>query len=112
MSIIAFAPDSKQGPKQSAARRIEQALLEEISAGELRPGQRLDEAGLAEIASEFRQRTGPFRAKKFQTQADLMASAQKHIELMADIFSEDSATASQSMRAHMTASFVETLKAH
>ena len=219
MSTVAIAP----GPKKSAARRIEQTLLEEISAGELLPGQRLDEAGLAarfnmsrtpvrealsrltaqgilvsgekrgvfvaqysieelsqifeamheieaacarvaarrlnlltrsaiekaqadclaaakadnrkeflranetfhhaiykatgnpylaEIASEFRQRTGPFRAKKFETQADLTASAQKHIELMADIFSEDSATASQSMRAHMTASFVETLKAH
>lgn len=34
-------------PKRSTAQRIERALVEEISAGELTPGQRLDEAGLA-----------------------------------------------------------------
>lgn len=31
-------------PKRSTAQRIERALVEEISAGELTPGQRLDEA--------------------------------------------------------------------
>jgi len=67
---------------------------------------------MAEIASEFRRRTGPFRAKKFATPDDLMASAQSHRDLIADIFSEDSATASKGMRDHMTASFMETLKAN
>ena len=67
---------------------------------------------MAEIASEFRRRTGPFRAKKFAEPEDLMASAQSHRELIGDIFSEDSATASRGMRDHMTASFLETLKAN
>lgn len=67
---------------------------------------------IAEIASEFRRRTGPFRAKKFETRDDLLASARSHEELINDIFSEDSATASRSMRSHMTASFLETLKAN
>ncbi len=211
------------GQKHSMAKRIEQALLEEIGTGALKPGQRLDEAGLArrfgtsrtpvrealsrltaqgvlvqgerrgvfvaeysreqlsqifeamheietacariasqrltllsrseieaaqaaceaaaesgdrpqylranesfhmaiyratgnpyitEIASEFRRRTGPFRAKKFETRDDLIASARSHAELINDIFSEDSATASRSMRSHMTASFLETLRAN
>lgn len=67
---------------------------------------------MAEIATEFRRRTGPFRAKKFETKEDLVASAESHNELIANIFSEDSATASNGMRSHMTQSFVETLKAN
>lgn len=213
----------KADTKVSAAQRIEQGLLQEISAGELEPGQRLDEAGLAtrfgasrtpvrealsrltaqgvlvagerrgvfvarfsreelsqifeamheieaacariasqrlnlltrseieaaqaacvaaaeagdrteylranetfhmaiyratgnpymaEIASEFRRRTGPFRAKKFENREDLIQSAKSHRTLIADIFSEDSTTASKGMRDHMTTSFVEALKAN
>ena len=159
------------GHKLSAAHRVEQALIEEISAGELLPGVRLDEVGLAhrfgvsrtpvrealsrltaqgvlvpgekrgafvaeysreqlraneafhltiykatgtpyiaEIASEFRRRTGPFRAKKFQTREDLIESAQSHQTLIDDIFSEDSNTASKGMRDHMTNSFMQTLR--
>jgi DNA-binding GntR family transcriptional regulator len=212
-----------ESPRVSAARRIEQALLEEISVGALEPGQRLDEVGLAtrfgasrtpvrealsrltaqgvlvqgekrgvfvaqfsreelgqvfeamheieaacarivsqrlnllsrseieaaqlecvraaesgdrmaylraneqfhlaiyratgnpymaEIAIEFRQRTGPFRAKKFANREDLLASAKSHEDLINDIFSEDSATASRSMRDHMTTSFMDALKAN
>ena len=67
---------------------------------------------MAEIAREFRRRTGPFRAKKFLTHDDLIASAQSHQALVDDIFSEDSATASKSMRDHMTNSFLQTLKAN
>ena len=214
---------SEDKGKTSAAQRIEQALLEEISAGELSPGQRLDEVGLAqrfgasrtpvrealsrltaqgilvqgekrgafvaeynreqlsqmfeamheieaacariasqrlnflsrseieaaqadclaaaragdrsgylraneafheaiytatgnpymaEIASEFRHRTGPFRAKKFASRDDLIASAESHQALIDDIFSQDSATASKGMRTHMAASFIQTLKAN
>ncbi|MDE0696570.1 MAG: GntR family transcriptional regulator [Boseongicola sp.] len=221
--MLKNATNRVDGQKHSMAQRIEQALLEEIGTGDLRPGQRLDEAGLArrfgasrtpvrealsrlaaqgilvqgekrgvfvaeysreelsqifeamheieaacariasqrltllsrseieaaqaacvaaaedgnrpqylhanesfhlaiyratgnpyiaEIASEFRRRTGPFRAKKFETRDDLLASARSHEELINDIFSEDSATASRSMRSHMTASFLETLKAN
>jgi DNA-binding GntR family transcriptional regulator len=67
---------------------------------------------IAEIASDFRRRTGPFRAKKFATKADLIASAQSHEALIASIFSEDSKAASDGMRAHMTASFLRTLEAN
>lgn len=67
---------------------------------------------LAGIASDFRRRTGPFRAKKFATPEDLILSARNHEELIADIFSEDSKTASDGMRAHMTASFLQTLAAN
>ncbi len=218
-----MANDLAQTPKASAAQRIETALREEIAAGELAPGQRLDEIGLAtrfgasrtpvrealsrltaqgvlvqgerrgvfvaeytrqdlsqifeamheieaacariasqrlnlltkseieaaqakcveaaqsgdraaylraneafhttiyratgnpymaEIASEFRHRTGPFRAKKFSTPEDLLASAQSHQDLIDDIFSEDSTTASKGMRDHMEASFLMALKAN
>jgi DNA-binding GntR family transcriptional regulator len=67
---------------------------------------------MAEIALEFRRRTGPFRAKKFEGRESLIASAQSHQELIDDIFSEDSATASKSMRDHMRASFMQALKAN
>lgn len=67
---------------------------------------------MAEIASEFRQRTGPFRAKKFATQDDLIASAASHQALINDIFSEDSSKASSGMRDHMATSFLQALKAN
>jgi len=65
---------------------------------------------MAEIATEFRRRTGPFRAKKFETKEDLIRSAESHQSLIDNIFSEDSATASNGMRSHMTESFMQTLK--
>lgn len=67
---------------------------------------------IAEIASDFRRKTGPFRAKKFATKDDLVASARNHEELIAGIFSEDSKTASEGMRAHMTESFLRMLDAN
>ncbi|MDJ0826091.1 MAG: GntR family transcriptional regulator [Rhodobacter sp.] len=67
---------------------------------------------IAELASDFRRRTGPFRAKKFATHEDLIASAKSHEELLSSIFSEDSQTASKGMRDHMTASFMQTLAAN
>ena len=67
---------------------------------------------MAELALDFRMRTGPFRAKRIITTEDMIASALSHNELIEGIFSEDSAMASQGMRTHMTASFLETLKAH
>lgn len=67
---------------------------------------------MAEIASEFRSRTGPFRAKKFASQDDMVASAESHQELIDGIFSEDSKAASEGMRAHMTASFMQALAAN
>ena len=67
---------------------------------------------MAEIAYEFRRRTGPFRAKKFQTKKDLIASAQSHQDLIDDIFSEDSIAASKGMRNHMTESFLQALQAN
>lgn len=67
---------------------------------------------MAEIASEFRRRTGPFRAKRVKTKADLIASAESHRGLIESIFSEDSVAASKGMRAHMTESFLKTLSAN
>ena len=67
---------------------------------------------MAEIATEVRRRTGPFRAKKFASKEDLIRSAMSHRSLIDNIFSEDSMTASNGMRSHMTESFVETLKAN
>ncbi len=67
---------------------------------------------IAELAADFRRRTGPFRAKKFGTRDDLIASAKSHEELLSSIFSEDSQTASKGMRDHMTASFIQTLAAN
>jgi len=64
---------------------------------------------IAELAADFRRRTGPFRAKKFATHEDLIASAKSHQELLSSIFSEDSEAASKGMRDHMTASFMQTL---
>lgn len=67
---------------------------------------------IAEIASEFRHRTGPFRAKKFASREDLLDSAKSHYALIDDIFSQDSGTASKGMRDHMTESFIQTLRAN
>lgn len=67
---------------------------------------------IAEIASEFRNRTGPFRAKKFASREDLLDSAKSHYALIDDIFSEDSRTASKGMRDHMTESFIQALRAN
>ncbi|WP_136442627.1 GntR family transcriptional regulator [Pacificoceanicola onchidii] len=67
---------------------------------------------MAEIAAEFRQRTGPFRAKKFATKEDLIESAKSHQDLINDIFSEDSTQASTGMRDHMATSFLQALKAN
>ena len=64
---------------------------------------------MAEIAQDFRYRTSPFRAKKFASKQDLLDSADTHKELLADIFSEDSNTASEGMRQHMRASFIRAL---
>ena len=64
---------------------------------------------MAEIATEFRRRTGPFRAKKFASKEDMIASARSHQDLIGYIFSEDSRAAAEGMRAHMTASFMQTL---
>lgn len=61
------------------------------------------------LAVDFRRRTGPFRAKKFATRDDLIASAQSHEELLQTIFSADSERASDGMRRHMTASFLRVL---
>ena len=67
---------------------------------------------MAEIASEFRSRTGAARAKKFASPDDLLASANSHADLISLIFSEDSNAASDGMRAHMAQSFRATLAAN
>lgn len=65
-----------------------------------------------ELASDFRRKTGPFRAKKLQTQADLVSSVESHVDLLNMIFSGDSQTAVDGMRRHMTESFMRVLAAN
>lgn len=67
---------------------------------------------MQDLASDFRRRTGPFRAKKFATTDDLIASAHSHDELLEKIFSADSDIASEGMRKHMTDSFMRVLAAN
>ncbi|GAB5511425.1 MAG: GntR family transcriptional regulator [Hyphomicrobiales bacterium] len=67
---------------------------------------------MQELASDFRRRTGPFRAKKFATADDLVASAHSHEDLLEKIFSADSDLASEGMRKHMTDSFMRVLAAN
>ncbi|MBO6757355.1 MAG: GntR family transcriptional regulator [Roseibium sp.] len=67
---------------------------------------------IKQMATEFRRRTGPFRAKKFRTKADLIASAQSHMPLIEKIFSTDSHGADAIMRSHMTESFLQVLAAN
>lgn len=64
---------------------------------------------IRELASDFRRKTGPFRAKKLETQADLLASVEAHEVLLAKIFSGDSQDAVDGMREHMTESFMRVL---
>ena len=68
-----------------------------------------DNPYICELASDFRRKTGPFRAKKLETQADLDASVRNHEDLLAKIFSEDSQVAVDGMRKHMTESFMRVL---
>jgi DNA-binding GntR family transcriptional regulator len=109
---------------RAAIRAAQSACLERAEAGD-RPGYlRANEAfhdaiyratrnrWIAEMATDFRRRTGPFRAKRLATSADLMASARSHEALIASIFSADSRAAADGMRAHMTTSFLETLAAN
>ncbi len=67
---------------------------------------------IQQMASDFRRRTGPFRAKKFATKADLIASAHSHDELLEKIFSADSNDAFDYMRKHMEESFMRVLAAN
>jgi DNA-binding GntR family transcriptional regulator len=67
---------------------------------------------ICELASDFRRKTGPFRAKKLATEADLVASVESHVELLATIFSGDSQVAVDGMRKHMTESFMRVLAAN
>ncbi len=71
-----------------------------------------DNPYIFELASDFRRKTGPFRAKKLQTQDDLLASVENHVDLLAKIFSADSQVAVDGMRKHMTESFMRVLAAN
>ncbi len=62
-----------------------------------------------ELASGFRQRTGPFRARKFSTAEDLTASAKSHQDILKHLFSTDSAAAASEMGQHMRDTFISIL---
>ncbi len=65
-----------------------------------------------QMASDFRRRTGPFRAKRFATKEDLVSSAQSHDALLDKIFSANSDDAFDYMRKHMEESFMRVLAAN
>ena len=67
---------------------------------------------MAQLAGDFRRRTGPFRAKKFVNKADLILAAEAHERLMLDIFTRNSDTASDGMTAYMTQSLTKALAAN
>lgn len=67
---------------------------------------------IEQLASDFRRRTGPFRAKKFASTSDLVHSAQSHDALLEKIFSADSTVAFEGMRKHMEESFMRVLAAN
>lgn len=67
---------------------------------------------IAELALDFRKRTGPFRAKRFRTRDDLIASAQSHQEIVDSIVSADRTTAEAGMRSHLSAAFLQVLAAN
>jgi len=62
-----------------------------------------------DLASGFRQRTGPFRAKKFSTAEDLLTSAKSHDEIIKHLFSTNSAAAASEMGQHMKDTFMTIL---
>ncbi|WP_428545819.1 GntR family transcriptional regulator [Profundibacter sp.] len=62
-----------------------------------------------DLASGFRQRTGPFRAKKFSTAEDLLISARSHEDIIKHLFSTDSAAAASEMGQHMKDTFMSIL---
>ena len=67
---------------------------------------------ISEMAADFRRRTGPFRAKKFATADDLVASARGHDDLLETIFSSDAGVARRGMMDHMRRSYLDALAAH
>ena len=64
---------------------------------------------VAAIATDFRRRTGPFRASKLVDRDDLIASAQSHDELLETIFSTDHVIAERGMRDHLRQSYMRVL---
>ena len=64
---------------------------------------------IADLAADFRRRTGPFRARKFTSKEDLVASTDGHDALLAVILGGDAGRAGDDMRAHLTASYLRTL---
>ncbi len=62
-----------------------------------------------ELAAGFRQRTGPFRAKKLSSAEDLLASAKTHEAIIKHIFATDSAAAASHMSEHMKDTFMSIL---
>ncbi|PRY93098.1 GntR family transcriptional regulator [Hasllibacter halocynthiae] len=64
---------------------------------------------MADLASDFRRRTGPFRARRFVTKDDLLASTAGHDALLSVIRGGDAERAEGDMRAHMAESYIRAL---
>ena len=96
----------------AAARNDRLAYIKANEALHLSIYRATENTYIQELASDFRRKTGPFRAKKLQTQEDLQASVESHVDLLDKIFSENSQVAVDGMRKHMTESFMRVLAAN
>ncbi|MEO1090923.1 MAG: GntR family transcriptional regulator [Pseudomonadota bacterium] len=66
---------------------------------------------VAELAASFRHRTGPFRAKRYRTQDDLLHSIETHAALVRTIFGSSDAESDAALRRRMADDFIATLGA-
>lgn len=66
---------------------------------------------VAELASSFRYRTGPFRAKRYRTQDDLLQSIETHAALVQTIIGASDADFDAALRRRMADGYIETLGA-
>lgn len=61
---------------------------------------------IEEMAISFRERTRPFRARKFRDKADLLNSVAEHAEIVRAVTGAEHQAAYDDMRSHLTASYI------
>lgn len=64
---------------------------------------------VAELASSFRYRTGPFRAKRYRSKDDLLSSIETHAALVQTIFGAGDAESDAALRRRMADGYIEAL---
>ncbi len=64
---------------------------------------------VSEIASEFRYRTGPFRAKRFRTKDDMLDSVRLHGSLVKTVLGRADAPPAEALRREVSLKYIEAL---